>query len=71
MSKIEPYRRLYFLYAWVEPHADASARPVWRYRVEDATTHEQHLFGELRGLLEFLQARQAVAPIGAREGEPR
>ncbi len=51
------YRHLYFLYAWIEP-CENPARLSLRYRLEDAATHEQHLFGQLSKLIEFLQAQE-------------
>ncbi|CAG0944102.1 hypothetical protein ANRL1_01588 [Anaerolineae bacterium] len=62
MSKVEPYRQLYFLYVWAEPHDDAASPPVWRYRLEDALTHEQHVFSELRALVEFLRTHERQSP---------
>ena len=56
--KMEPYRQLYFLYVWAENHPDPAGSPVWRYRLENAATHTQHLFADLRALLEFLESRQ-------------
>jgi hypothetical protein len=60
MLKMEPYRHLYFLFVWQEPHTDPSAPPDWRYRIEDAHTHEQHLFTELKNLLNFLEREQVI-----------
>ncbi len=47
------YRRLFFLYVWAEP-PDAAGQPaVWRYRLEDAITHEQRLFSRLSALEQY------------------
>ncbi len=55
------YRQLYFLYAWIEPGDPTLATPpMWRYRIENAQTHEQHAFRELRALVEFLERAQAT-----------
>ena len=62
IPKMEPYRHLYFLYVWAEPHDDAASLPVWRYRLEDAATHEQHLFGDVRALMEFLRTHEHKSP---------
>jgi hypothetical protein len=56
----ETYRCLYFLYVWAESDDHAAAPPVWRYRLESASTHEQHIFHRLSALVEFLRAREGT-----------
>ncbi|MBI4786742.1 MAG: hypothetical protein HY782_06830 [Chloroflexi bacterium] len=58
MSKATPYRQLFFLYIWAEPQGAGEGLPVWRYRLEDPLTREQHVFSQLSALVGFLQARQ-------------
>lgn len=52
------YRHLYFLYVWNEPREDATRPALWRYRLEDATTREKHLFSQLHQLITFLQGQE-------------
>ncbi|MCX7840196.1 MAG: hypothetical protein N2559_12190 [Anaerolineae bacterium] len=52
------YRHLYFLYVWNEPCNDATQPALWRYRLEDATTREKHLFSALDKLITFLQEQE-------------
>ncbi len=60
-KEARPYRLVYLVYRWREPRGDPTLPPVWRYRVEDAVTHEQHLFGEFSALVEFLRTQEMRA----------
>lgn len=74
---MEFYRHLYFLYVWQEPHTDPTMPPDWRYRAEDARTHEQYLFTEPAALLKFLEleeknsSRRKMGPCVTSSGEEK
>lgn len=65
MSNNKPYRHLFFLYAWAEPQGGGERGTLWRYRLEDPSTHEQHLFSRLGELVEFLQSAQGETQTGS------
>lgn len=52
----------FILSLWQETGATTDSPPVWRYRLENPHTAEQHGFKNVAELLIFLEAWTAVSP---------
>jgi hypothetical protein len=68
LSSEHLYYNAYILRLWQERSASPARPAVWRFSLEDTHTRQRRGFGDLAGLVEFLQA-QMEAEETKKEGD--